>query len=447
MLSRHPTVTDGRLELTAHRPAPVRDLQRRDACTCSPAGSPAWPSSAGRSSSTPPRTAAARTRGCWHEQADDRRDASRRSAQGRRPARPPRRADADGDDARAGLHARGRAWPEDCRSRCRRSTTENVDSLLDHLSGLLLTGGPDLDPACYGAEPHPELGPTDRDVDAFEIALCRQADRRGMPILGICRGAQVLNVARAGHAASSTCPTSTDGAVEHRQAEPGDRTTHEVRVAPDSGLAQTTGGGPVKVNSFHHQAIDRLGLGLRAVAWAEDGVIEAVEGGRRALRAGRAVARRDARRRSRAAGAVRAPGRGGEARRRSSDSARAGRSGLRRTGGLRCPRSLSALAPARARRVRAAGAWSQWAPAGVDPVDGRRRGGGDAARPRRLVARLARRRGDVATDRRARRRTRAPRRTARRSSCAPIRTRPSRRGWASSSTCAASWRGSSRRSI
>ena len=153
---------------------------------------------------------------------------------------------------------------------------ENVDPLLEQLSGLLLTGGPDLDPACYGAEPHPELGPIDHDVDVFEVALCRQADRRGMPILGICRGAQVLNVARQGSLIQHL-PDVVSGAIEHRQVEPGDRTTHVVQVAPDSGLAQTTGGGPVDVNSFHHQAIDRLGLGLRAVAWAQDGVIEAIE--------------------------------------------------------------------------------------------------------------------------------------------------------------------------
>jgi putative glutamine amidotransferase len=154
---------------------------------------------------------------------------------------------------------------------------ENVDPLLDQLSGLLLTGGPDVDPACYGAAPHPELGPIDHDVDVFEIDLCRRADQRGMPILGICRGAQVLNVARQG-TLFQHLPDVTNGVVEHRQAEPGDRTTHEVRVSPDSGLAQTTGGGPVKVNSFHHQAIDRLGFELRPVAWAPDGVIEAVEG-------------------------------------------------------------------------------------------------------------------------------------------------------------------------
>jgi putative glutamine amidotransferase len=154
--------------------------------------------------------------------------------------------------------------------------SENVDPLLDQLSGLLLTGGPDLDPACYGAGPHPELGPIDHDVDVFEVALCRHADRRGIPILGICRGAQVLNVARQGTLIQHL-PEISSGAIEHRQSEPGDRTTHEVRVAPDSGLAQTTGGGPVDVNSFHHQAIDRLGLGLRPVAWARDGVIEAIE--------------------------------------------------------------------------------------------------------------------------------------------------------------------------
>jgi putative glutamine amidotransferase len=156
-------------------------------------------------------------------------------------------------------------------------TTENVDSLLDHLSGLLLTGGPDLNPSSYGAEPHAELGPTDPAVDAFELELCRRAYRRGMPILGICRGAQVLNVALQG-TLHQHVPDLNRGAVEHRQSETGSHASHEVRVSPDSSLAQTTGGGPVKVNSFHHQAIDRLGLDLRPVAWAEDGIVEAVEG-------------------------------------------------------------------------------------------------------------------------------------------------------------------------
>jgi putative glutamine amidotransferase len=155
-------------------------------------------------------------------------------------------------------------------------TSENVDGLLDHISGLLLSGGPDVDPSSYGAAPHRELGPTDPVIDAFELALCRHAYRRRMPILGICRGAQVLNVALDGTLHQHVAEV-TNGTIEHRQADLGTHTSHEVRVAPDSSLAQTTGGGPVKVNSFHHQAIDRLGDGLRAVAWSQDGVVEAVE--------------------------------------------------------------------------------------------------------------------------------------------------------------------------
>ncbi len=154
--------------------------------------------------------------------------------------------------------------------------TANVEALLDHLCGVLLTGGPDLDPSFYGAEPHAELGPTDALVDEFELELCRRADARGMPLLGICRGAQLLNVARRG-SLHQHIPDLKLGPIVHRQSEPGDRTTHEVRVAPDSALAQTTGGGPMMVNSFHHQAIDRLGKRLRAVAFSPDGLIEAIE--------------------------------------------------------------------------------------------------------------------------------------------------------------------------
>ncbi len=154
--------------------------------------------------------------------------------------------------------------------------TDSVESLLDHLGGLLLTGGPDLDPSAYGADAHPELGPTDSAVDAFELALCRQADTRGLPILGICRGAQVLNVARGG-TLHQHVPELGDGALQHRQLEPGDRTTHTVDVSADSALAQITGAGAVQVNSFHHQAVDRLGVALGPVAWAEDGLVEAIE--------------------------------------------------------------------------------------------------------------------------------------------------------------------------
>jgi putative glutamine amidotransferase len=141
--------------------------------------------------------------------------------------------------------------------------------LLEQVAGVCLSGGPDLDPSLYGAEPHPELGPIDPEVDRFELAMARQADSLGLPLLAICRGAQTLNVARGG--------TLHQHVPDHRQTEPGTEVTHSVDIEAGSTLAGLMGGEHVQVNSFHHQAIDRLGRGLRAVAWSPDGVIEGVE--------------------------------------------------------------------------------------------------------------------------------------------------------------------------
>jgi putative glutamine amidotransferase len=154
---------------------------------------------------------------------------------------------------------------------------DRISPLLDRLSGVLLSGGPDLDPAGYGRSAHPELGPTEPQLDAFEVELAREADARGLPILGICRGAQALNVARGG-TLHQHVPEITDGSVDHRQCQPGEEVTHQVRVAARSGLAEVLGSRRLAVNSFHHQAVDMLGKGLHAVAWAPDGVIEAIEG-------------------------------------------------------------------------------------------------------------------------------------------------------------------------
>lgn len=154
---------------------------------------------------------------------------------------------------------------------------ERISPLLDRLSGVLLSGGPDLDPDTYGHAAHSELGPIEPQLDAFEVALAREADARGLPMLGICRGAQALNVARGG-TLHQHLPDITDGAVVHRQHEPGDVATHKVRVAARSGLARILGAHRITVNSFHHQGLARLGRDLHAVAWAQDGVIEGVEG-------------------------------------------------------------------------------------------------------------------------------------------------------------------------
>jgi len=143
-------------------------------------------------------------------------------------------------------------------------------ALLERLDGLCLAGGPDLDPLGYGAaERHDRLGRTDRVVDAAELALALAAEERGLPLLGICRGAQAMNVARGG--------TLHQHLDDHRQTTPATESFHRVDVAHGSILATLTGAGSVPVNSFHHQAVDGLGAGLRISATAPDGTVEAIE--------------------------------------------------------------------------------------------------------------------------------------------------------------------------
>jgi putative glutamine amidotransferase len=151
-----------------------------------------------------------------------------------------------------------------------------IEPLLDRFDGICLSGGPDLDPQGYGAEPHPELGPIEPDLDRFELAVARRADAREMPILAICRGTQALNVVRGGALHQHLPEISAE--ISHRQHTPGDQTSHPVEIDPESRLAATLGGGgEIDVNSFHHQAIDRLGEGLRVSARAPDGTVEAIE--------------------------------------------------------------------------------------------------------------------------------------------------------------------------
>jgi putative glutamine amidotransferase len=146
---------------------------------------------------------------------------------------------------------------------------DGIEPLLSRLAGVCLSGGPDLDPAAYGAKPHALLGPTWPELDAYELALARRADALGVPLLAICRGMQTLNVARGG-----TLHQHVEG---HRQDVPCEHATHTVHVAEDSFLAELVADRQVEVNSFHHQAIAAVGDRLRPVAWADDGVIEAVE--------------------------------------------------------------------------------------------------------------------------------------------------------------------------
>ncbi|MFT3863569.1 MAG: gamma-glutamyl-gamma-aminobutyrate hydrolase family protein [Solirubrobacterales bacterium] len=153
-----------------------------------------------------------------------------------------------------------------------------IEPLLDRLDGICLSGGPDLDPSLYEAKPHPELGPIEPELDRFELAVAARADAREMPILAICRGTQALNIVRGGALHQHLPDLSTE--VSHRQSNPGTEPSHAVEVDPDSQLAEVLGGDEVEVsdvNSFHHQAIDRLGEGLRVSARAPDGTVEAIE--------------------------------------------------------------------------------------------------------------------------------------------------------------------------
>ncbi|HYO02396.1 MAG TPA: gamma-glutamyl-gamma-aminobutyrate hydrolase family protein [Mycobacterium sp.] len=148
-----------------------------------------------------------------------------------------------------------------------------VARVLDGLDGLVVTGGRDVDPATYGQAPHPTTDEPARDRDAWELALVRGALARGLPLLGICRGAQVLNVALGG-----TLHQHLPDVVGHDQHQLGNAvfSTSSIRTVPGTRLAKLIGQS-TDAQCYHHQAISELGTGLMASAWDPDGVIEAVE--------------------------------------------------------------------------------------------------------------------------------------------------------------------------
>jgi putative glutamine amidotransferase len=146
------------------------------------------------------------------------------------------------------------------------------------IDGLLLTGGEDMDPAWYGAQPSPLLSPPSRDRDIFELALFAMARQLELPILGICRGIQLVNVALGG-SLYQDLPTERPGVTEHNPAADRAARSHAVRLTQGSRAAEALGTTELKVNSFHHQGVRELAPGLVATGWSEDGLIEAAEGG------------------------------------------------------------------------------------------------------------------------------------------------------------------------
>ena len=152
-----------------------------------------------------------------------------------------------------------------------------AEALIHSLDGLLLSGGSDLDPSYYGEKPVSELGVTLPERDAFEMALVGLALRRGLPVFGICRGMQVLNVALGGTLYQDLPSQWEQDQLKHRQDTPKWQPTHEVRVSEGSYIAEVMGRESVKVNSYHHQGIRDLAEGLVVTGRSSDGVIEAVE--------------------------------------------------------------------------------------------------------------------------------------------------------------------------
>jgi putative glutamine amidotransferase len=147
---------------------------------------------------------------------------------------------------------------------------ESPDELLDMLDGLILAGGSDIDPASYGAKPHPETRGTRPERDRFELALGTRALERDMPVLGICRGMEMLNVIQGGTLDQHL------GLELHRHT-PGTYADHGVRLEAGSLAARVVGDERTEVKSAHHQGLDELGEGVIASGYADDGIVEAIE--------------------------------------------------------------------------------------------------------------------------------------------------------------------------
>jgi putative glutamine amidotransferase len=150
---------------------------------------------------------------------------------------------------------------------------------LDALDGILFSGGGDLDPRHFGEDPHPALKRISAAYDASELGLFREAARRKMPVFGICRGCQLINVALGGSLIQDI-PAQVPGAISHTASGiPMSEPYHLVEILDqDSIMAQCFGTSTVYTNSFHHQAVKELGAGLRICARSRDGIIEAFQG-------------------------------------------------------------------------------------------------------------------------------------------------------------------------
>lgn len=157
------------------------------------------------------------------------------------------------------------------------TTPDDSDAaeILEPFDGLLLVGGGDVEPSRYGREAHTAQYGVEPDRDDLEVRLLGEADRLGMPALAVCRGVQVLNVAFGGTLFQHL--PDLPGLIEHGAPGAQGVRYHDVRLAPGSRVAEATGARVVPCSTHHHQGLDRLGEGLVATGWSEDGLVEALE--------------------------------------------------------------------------------------------------------------------------------------------------------------------------
>jgi putative glutamine amidotransferase len=152
----------------------------------------------------------------------------------------------------------------------------SADSIIDSVSGLVLTGGEDVDPARYGETRHEKVRSVNSARDATETALINAAKARMTPVFAICRGIQILNVALGGTLVQDI-PSQCDTRIAHDEDSPRDSRAHEISIEPGSLIARAVGTEHCSVNSFHHQSVKRVADGMRVTAKSSDGVIEGIE--------------------------------------------------------------------------------------------------------------------------------------------------------------------------
>lgn len=153
---------------------------------------------------------------------------------------------------------------------------ETLNKIVEHLDALVMIGGVDIDPLIYGEQPHQGLEDVDPVRDEYEQHLIRYSLEHNLPILGICRGEQMIN-AFLGGTLYQDIPSQVKGYIKHRQTAPDKYGTHTITVEPGSKVAAITGKQQLTVNSFHHQSVKDVAPGFKVTALAPDGVIEAIE--------------------------------------------------------------------------------------------------------------------------------------------------------------------------